>query len=199
MFNITILNYLVGTLGQLCYYYNEFDVAIGWSDYMKNKIFYILIVITALLFAGCKRNDQETYFIPTPAPDSEKENTAEAGNNTSEEEDGQIAAPENSSDETGNESDSEAEKEPVYTGDTTTMYVKLNSFGAILNVRSSPSTSENNVVGFLVHTEPVEVISIENGWASFLYKGEICYVSADYLVDYVPPYISPSSSSTSGN
>lgn len=83
------------------------------------------------------------------------------------------------------------EDEPVYTGETTTKYVKLSSYGAILNVRSSPSTEENNIVGFLVHTEPVEVISVEGEWAKIIYLDEIRYVSNNYLVDFVPPYISP--------
>ena len=73
--------------------------------------------------------------------------------------------------------------------ETTTKYVKLSTYGAILNVRSSPTTEEDNIVGFLVHTEPVEVISIENNWAKFLYHGEIRYVSADYLVDTIPMFL----------
>lgn len=147
---------------------------------MKSKLLYIFIGLAVLLLAGCKKDDQEAYFIPTPAPDisDEQDTTDDSIDNTNE--------------QTEDSEDTESsEDEPVVIGETTTKYVKLNSFGAILNVRSSPTTSENNVVGFLVHTEPVEVISIENGWASFMYKGNICYVSADYLVDFVPPYISP--------
>lgn len=149
---------------------------------MKSKFLYIVIIAAVLLLAGCKNNDQETYFIPTPAPDLIEEDKDK---------------PEDIIDDTGENAgeSEEAGDEPVVTGETTTKYVKLNTFGAILNVRSSPTTEEDNVVGFLVHTEPVEVISIENGWASFMYKGQICYVSAEYLVDFVPPYISPPSPS----
>jgi len=149
---------------------------------MKSKFLYILLITAALLLAGCKNDDREAYFIPTPTPDLIEEDEDK---------------PEDIIDDTGeNEEDTEeAGDEQVVVGETKTMYVKLNTFGAILNVRSSPTTEEDNVVGFLVHTEPVEVISIENGWASFMYKGQICYVSADYLVDFVPPYISPPSPS----
>jgi len=153
---------------------------------MKNRLIYILTVIflAVILFTGCKSEDQEAYFIPTPAPDliEEDEDLPEdsADNTDKTGENGEQAG------------DSEnLEDEPVVVGETITKYVKLNTYGAILNVRSSPTTEENNVVGFLVHTEPVEVISIENGWASILYKDKVCYVSADYLVDFVPPYISP--------
>jgi len=147
---------------------------------MKSRLLYILLAALMVLLAGCKSEDQEAYFIPTPAPEIP---------DLTEEED----VPEDTADDTGDqdEESDRAENEPVVIGQTTTKYVKLNTFGAILNVRSSPTTEENNVVGFLVHTEPVEVISIEDGWASFMYKGQICYVSAEFLVDFVPPYISP--------
>lgn len=152
---------------------------------MKNKLFYVLIVITVLLLAGCKNNDQETYFVPTPAPDilDEDENPNDNIDGTDDKAQNSENYGENAGETSG--------EEPVVTGETTTKYVKLNTFGAILNVRSSPTTEEDNVVGFLVHTEPVEVISIEDGWASFMYKGQVCYVSAEYLVDFVPLYISP--------
>ncbi len=147
---------------------------------MKSRILYILLAALVVLLAGCRSEDQEAYFIPTPAPEIP---------DLTEEED----VPEDTTDDTGDQDEESdgAENEPVVIGQTTTKYVKLNTFGAILNVRSSPTTEENNVVGFLVHTEPVEVISIEDGWASFMYKGQICYVSAEFLVDFVPPYISP--------
>jgi len=146
---------------------------------MKSKLLYIFLAALVVLFAGCKSEDKEAYFIPTPAPeipDLTEEN--DVPDDITDDTDGQ------------NEESEDAEK-PVVIGQTTTKYVKLNTFGAILNVRSSPTTAEDNVVGFLVHTEPVEVISIEDGWASFMYKGQICYVSAEFLVDFVPPYISP--------
>lgn len=142
---------------------------------MKIKMFYIFIGMAALLLTGCKNNDQETYFIPTPAPDFLEEDVDNIPDDITDDLDDEAMDPD----------------DPVFTGETTTKYVKLNTYGAILNVRSSPTTDEDNVVGFLVHTEPVEVISIEDNWASFMYKGEICYVSAEFLVDFVPPYISP--------
>lgn len=145
---------------------------------MKSKILYILIGTAVLLFAGCKGNDQETYFIPTPAPDFTDEDV-DLSEDVIDDSKEQI------------EDSNDSEEDPIVIGETTTKYVKLNTFGAILNVRSSPTTEEDNVVGFLVHTEPIEVISIDGDWASFIYKGEICYVSSDYLVDFVPPYISP--------
>lgn len=77
-----------------------------------------------------------------------------------------------------------------FTGKTTTKYVKLNNYNGILNIRATPA-KDGEVVGFLVHTESVEVISIENGWASFMYKGVKCYVSAEFLVDKKPAYIAP--------
>ena len=68
--------------------------------------------------------------------------------------------------------------------------MKLDDYDAILNIRSAPSR-EGEIVGFLVHTEQVEVISVEDGWASFVYQDEIRYVSADFLVDKKPAYIEP--------
>lgn len=155
---------------------------------MKNRLIYIFIItiMGAILLTGCKNEDQEAYFIPTPAPDLLND---EADLSGEEAEDTDKADSDVTDEQADNSEDSE--DDAVVVGETTTKYVKLNSYGAILNVRSSPTTEENNVVGFLVHTEPVEVISIENGWASIWYKDQICYVSADYLVDFVPPYISP--------
>lgn len=137
-----------------------------------------MIVLAAMAFAGCKNNGKETNFIPTPmvTPDTEEDEEPEDTKTDEEEDTGEA---------------SNEEEEPIISGETTTKYVKLGGFDAILNVRSSPSTDGDNIVGFLVHTEKVEVMKIENGWASFLYQGEIRYVSADYLVDTVPAYISP--------
>lgn len=146
-------------------------------DCMKKRLMYIIMGTVVLLFVGCKGDDQETNFIPTMPPERIEE-TLDLPENTDEDE----IAPEDSDD---------TEEDVSVIGETTTKYVKLASYGAILNVRSAPNTDKDNVVGFLVHTEPVEVISIENGWASFMYKGEVSYVSEDYLVDTVPPYISP--------
>jgi uncharacterized protein YgiM (DUF1202 family) len=68
--------------------------------------------------------------------------------------------------------------------------VKLDKYDAILNVRGTPS-KDGEVVGFLVHTEKIEVIDIVDGWASFAQGGEVRYVSADFLVNERPEYIEP--------
>ena len=68
------------------------------------------------------------------------------------------------------------------------MYVKLKQYGGYLNIRPTPST-DGEPVGFLVHAEEIDVIEIKDGWASFMYKGKICYVNADYLVDKQPAYL----------
>lgn len=152
-------------------------------DYMKKNLMYIIIGIALLVFVACKGDDKETDFIPVMPPNNSVEEDHIPENP---DEDDQIVE--------GNEEPKDSEDfEEVAdnTHETTTMYVKLATYGAILNIRSAPTTEADNIVGFLVHTEQVEVITIENGWASFMHKGEICYVSEDYLVDSVPPYISP--------
>lgn len=146
---------------------------------MKNR-FYFLIIIAVIVLTGCKAADEQTFFIPTPevteAPS--KDVTPEPSEDT----EGDAEA-----------NDPEETNAPVYVGKTTTKYVKLDDYDAILNIRSAPSR-EGEIVGFLVHTEQVEVISIENGWASFVYLDEIRYVSADFLVDKKPAYLIPPTS-----
>lgn len=162
---------------------------------MKFKLMNILIIMVMLFLVACKGKDTETHFIPTLPPEYKEEDDISLG-------DDDTDIPEDSFDEfeeaTDDIPDDDGE-EPAYVGETTTKYVKLRSYGAILNVRSQPSTEGDNVVGFLVHTEPVQVISIEDGWAKILYLGEIRYVSADYLVDNVPPYVSPPTLTTPEN
>lgn len=148
---------------------------------MKKKLMYLILTGTVLLFVACKGNDKETNFIPTQAPEYT---------------DDDIVIPDDAVDDFEEPTDTpddtdDSEDEPVYVGETTTKYVKLRSYGAILNVRSEPNTDADNVVGFLVHTEPIEVVSIDGDWAKFLYQNEIRYVSAEFLVDTVPPYVSP--------
>lgn len=145
---------------------------------MTKKLMFIIITGAALLFVACKGNNQETNFIQPPEDFTE---------------DDDIVIPDDSIDDFEEPTDipDDVEDGPVYVGETTTKYVKLRSYGAILNVRSEPSTEGDNVVGFLVHTEPIEVISIDGDWAKFLYQDEIRYVSAEFLVDTVPPYVSP--------
>ncbi len=142
----------------------------------KNKI-YFLIIIAVFVLSGCKAADDQTFFIPTPEVTDEQsgDSSSEAGKDTT----GEEAA-----------DDQKNTDEPVFVGKTETKYVKLDDYDAILNIRTTPSR-DGEIVGFLVHTEQVEVISIENGWASFLYQGEIRYVSADFLVDKKPAYLTP--------
>lgn len=149
---------------------------------MKNKLLYIIITGAVLLFVACKGNDKETNFIPTEPPEFTDDDYIDIPDDPLDD----FEEPTNTPDDKEG-----SEDEPVYVGETTTKYVKLRSYGAILNVRSAPSTEEDNVVGFLVHTEPIEVISIDGEWAKFLYQDEIRYVSSEFLVDTVPPYVSP--------
>jgi len=142
---------------------------------MKNKLMFLIIGLSVLVFVACKANDQETNFIPTQPPAFTEDEFDLSDNEDM--------------DESTDTSDEEEDSELI--NETRTMYVKLATYGAVLNVRSSPTTEEDNIVGFLVHTEPVEVISIENGFASFMYKDEICYISEDFLSENIPPYISP--------
>ncbi|MDD3174540.1 MAG: SH3 domain-containing protein [Herbinix sp.] len=137
---------------------------------MKKNI-YLLILLTVFILAGCKKQDQMTNFIPTPIP-------------------GEVGSEEITP--TGAASKTEATPKPktVYVGQTTTKYVKLDEYDDTLNIRPNPSTDQE-AVGFLVHTEKIEVIEIKDGWASFVYNNAVCYVNADYLVDEKPDYLDP--------
>ena len=153
---------------------------------MKKKILFIMVTGVMLLFVACKGNDKETNFIPTQPPVFTEDNDIVIPDEPVFDFEDPIDTP------------SEVEEEPVYVGETTIKYVKLNSYGTILNVRSEPNTGEN-VVGFLVHTEPIEVISIDGDWAKIMFKDEINYVSSEFLVDTVPPYVSPPTQTSSAN
>ena len=144
---------------------------------MKKNIVYLIIMIVVFALSGCKAKDQATYFIPTPIA------TQAPADQASEEDGAEETTP------TGTEEDNSSE-EPIYVGKTTPKYVKLGDYDAILNIRTAPS-KDGEIIGFLVHTEKIDVISIENGWASFVYKNKISYVSADFLVDKKPAYIDP--------
>jgi hypothetical protein len=132
---------------------------------MKKVVIVLLIMI--LVLSGCSKKEVMTDFIPTAAPSVGAEEDITPT--------GQATTP--------------TPKE-VFVGQTTTKYVKLTEYKDVLNVRSAPST-DAEAVGFLVHTEKVEVIEISDGWASFLYKGAICYVNADFLVDDKPDLLEP--------
>jgi uncharacterized protein YgiM (DUF1202 family) len=129
---------------------------------MKKNVF-LLIIITVFLLSGCSKKEKMTNFIPTMAP--EDEITSEVT-------------------QTPLEGSTEATPTPkeIHVGETTTKYVKLSEYDDTLNVRSTPST-DSEPVGFLVHTEKIEVIDIVDGWASFVYNNQVCYVNADFLVD----------------
>ena len=153
---------------------------------MKKKILFIMVTGVMLFFVACKGNNQETNFIPEQPPVFT---------------DDDIIIPDDPVYDLEEPTDTpdDVDEEPTYVGETTTKYVKLRSYGAILNVRSEPSTEGSNVVGFLVHTEPIEVISIDGDWAKIMFKDEINYVSSEFLVDTVPPYVSPPTQTSSAN
>lgn len=146
---------------------------------MKKNMVYIMIIMAVFALSGCKSKDQATYFIPTPVVSEDPSEQEDSGDSA------QETTP------TGTE-EGTASDEPVYVGKTTPKYVKLGDYDAVLNIRLTPS-KDGEIVGFLVHTEKIDVISIENGWASFVYKNKISYVSSDFLVDKKPAYIDPPS------
>lgn len=145
---------------------------------MKKSLL-LIIIITLLMMTGCKEKGEFTSFIPTPVPESEDGSEAAVTDDTEDTKENASETPEET-----------PTPKPVHVGQTTTKYVKLDKYDAILNVRATPSR-EGDIVGFLVHTEKVEVIEISNGWASFAQNGELRYVSADFLVDERPDYIKP--------
>ncbi|MDF2537637.1 MAG: hypothetical protein K0S76_658 [Herbinix sp.] len=147
---------------------------------MKKNIYLIVcLTVLTILFTGCGAKDQMVSFIPTPTPAPTDEDGNEITDDTSDED--------ASEDSDSAEEDSD---EPIVVGNTTTMYVKLSQYGAVLNIRSEPSTN-GKVVGSLVHTEKVEVVKIEDGWACFVKNNKYVYVKADYLVEKRPAYIDP--------
>lgn len=130
------------------------------------KIIGLLILIAAALLAGCGKKDQMVDFIPTAIPTQSSEDATASGMNVT------------------------PTPQVAYVGKTITKYVKLTEYNDVLNIRSAPST-DSEAVGFLVHTEAVNVIEIKDGWASIAYNNTICYVNADYLVDKKPELITP--------
>lgn len=147
---------------------------------MKKSLL-LIILFTALMMTGCgNKNEQFTSFIPTPMPESE--------NNSGETISGD--ATEGTEETIGENAEATPTPKPLHVGQTTTMYVKLDEYDAILNIRSTPS-KDGDVVGFLVHTEKLQVIDIVDGWASFAQGDSIRYVSADFLVNERPEYLEP--------
>lgn len=149
---------------------------------MKKSLL-LIIIFTVLMMTGCGDKGQMTNYIPTPAPESEDSSDTTEDLSGNEDTDSGSVTPDGEDEETPS-------KKPLHVGQTTTMYVKLDKYDAILNVRATPS-KDGDVVGFLVHTEKVAVIEIVDGWASFAQGDEIRYVSADFLVDERPEYIKP--------
>ncbi len=143
---------------------------------MKKSLL-LVIIITLLTMTGCSDKGEFASFIPTPAPESNDSI-------------GDVEAEEPSEDSSETSEEATPTPKSLHVGQTTTMYVKLDKYDAILNVRATPSR-EGDIVGFLVHTEKIEVIDIVDGWASFAQGGEVRYVSADFLVKERPDYIKP--------
>ncbi|MBB2182239.1 SH3 domain-containing protein [Lachnospiraceae bacterium MD1] len=173
------------------------------------KMIYLCVITLILCLSGCGKKDQMTNFIPTPIPEKEinfDDNSEEVtkeddvdisdGEATDDEKnDNTESTPSPSDDnEEGKEEDTTETAEatptidPNNVGITTPMYVKLDKYGDVLNVRSAPST-KSEAVGFLVHTEKIRVIEIKDGWASFVMDGKIRYVKASYLVEERPDYL----------
>jgi predicted small lipoprotein YifL len=148
---------------------------------MKKSLL-MIIIIMLLTMTGCGDKGEFASFIPTPSPESED----------TKDEDPAAEDVEEDTEDNNTESTLEGTPtpKPLHVGQTTTMYVKLDKYDAILNVRATPS-KDGNIVGFLVHTEKIEVIEIVDGWASFAQSGEVHYVSADFLVNERPDYIEP--------
>jgi len=151
------------------------------------KYIYILIALSVLALSACKKEEKMPDYIPANLSEEDTGKDANKGDDT-----GQTAD-ENSQDSTSVQDgeakdDEESGDQPIVVGKTTKMYVKLKQYGGYLNIRPTPST-DGEPVGFLVHAEEVDVIEIKDGWASFMYKGKICYVNADYLVDKQPAYL----------
>lgn len=138
------------------------------------KSLYLFILATVILLSGCSKKDQMTNFIPTMSPEE------------SEESDTQDISPTQTADNT----DVTTTPKEIHIGQTVTKYVKLSEYDDVLNVRPNPSTDQEPV-GFLVHAEKIEVAEIKDGWASFVYNGQICYVNASFLVDERPAYLTP--------
>lgn len=159
---------------------------------MKKSLIFIILV-TVILLAGCKKEEQMTNFIPTQAPDEDFEDADDTDSTEATQQDGETSsetgdnAPDAATSEEGTEAPSQ---NMVYAGQTTTMYVKLDEYDAVLNVRAKPG-KDGEIVGFLVHTEKVQVIEIKDGWAKIKYRDGAYYVSADFLVDKRPDYIDP--------
>ena len=164
---------------------------------MKKRIMILLISLVVFLMIGCKKDEPVSDFIPTQAPtpgaDAIDDNVdvididdeANDGDNQDNGEEDSVGTEDGSDD---NQSEDDV---PVYVGTSKPMYAKLNQYDSTLYVRSEPTT-DSEIVGFLVHTEKIEVIKIENEWASFVFTdGKVRYVNSKFLVDYEPSKLVP--------
>lgn len=160
------------------------------------KYIYILIALTVISLSGCSKEEKMPDYIPTGLSeegDISETDADDSGDLSDTDED--ITKSDDGDQKDGDlpddsQGDDNSDTQPVTIGKTATMYVKLSQYGGYLNIRSNPST-DSEPVGFLVHAEAVDVIEIKNGWASILYKGKVCYVNADFLVDKQPEFLDP--------
>lgn len=172
---------------------------------MKKRIIILLISLVVIVMMGCKKDEPVSDFIPTQAPTPGADNSDDLvdviDKDDEDKDDSQDNIDEDNVDVPDDTQAGDGDEEPVYVGATKPMYAKLNKYDSTLYVRDEPST-DGNIIGFLVHTERIEVIKIENDWASFVFTdGKIRYVNAKYLVDYepaklVPPTPTPAPSQT---
>ncbi|NLK28026.1 MAG: SH3 domain-containing protein [Clostridiales bacterium] len=137
---------------------------------------YILLYIGlfTLILGGCGKQNKMPDFIPTPTvsptpiiEDTEKE-----------------------TEEDKSEEEVPIEELDLSEVETTRMYVKMSKYGSTLNIRSKPST-DGDILGYLVHSEKVEVIRIKDGWAAIKDDNMVKYVNSDYLVEEKPEYLNP--------
>lgn len=150
-------------------------------DSMK-RYFYLLIILVVFSLAGCGKNDQMTSFIPTPIPADDDTDTEDNSESV------EVVTDEN----TGTDEEPVVTEAPrdIHVGQTSSMYVRLDKYGAYLNIRPNAATT-GEPVGFLVHAEKVEVIEIVDGWAAIVYNDKVSYVKASFLVKEKPEYLVP--------
>lgn len=136
---------------------------------MKIRL-YLTVAVAMLVLMGCNSENETVNFIPTPKVTPIVEDNEEP-----------LVDEDNAASPTDGEDE---EITPV------TKYVKLGSYGAILNIRKSPDLN-GQVVGLLNHADKIEVLKVENGWASFKKGDQTYYVSDSFLVDEKPEALVP--------
>lgn len=147
------------------------------------KIVMLCTVFLVITLAGCSKKQQMVDFIPTATP------SPQSGAASDKKADANQEKTDTKKSEVDTQSEAEDTKDtPAEDVQTVTKYVKLNKYGDVLNIRATPSATGEKL-GFLVHTEKIDVMEIMDGWASFNKDGKTCYVKADYLVDVMPEYL----------